>query len=310
MQIFAPYSTSMHEEDDPSPFDEMRRPSLFPVVSPDGRPNCKQLVIIQRDGSAVLRAMLEGPEPAHREQLICLHYLSHSAKHFIRENVSVRFVARDDPWDFEIEMSNGCSFNLEITAIADNERRFRTARYEERFAFWSRQESIPLRELRKLADQFPNEHTEQQISAHLGAGTKPGAWVPNPFRSDGPILFHSGMMPPARPLETLIREAIQRKLDKPHLGKPDTSIIVDNRTAMYDGPDFFTAAANLRSWLGSLPFPDVWIYTGYFSDDSGQEAEYSFMPFKTTGEKWNRLQELAEQNGLKDGERLIWSHSE
>jgi hypothetical protein len=37
---------------------------------------------------------------------------------------------------------------------------------------------------------------------------------------------------------------------------------------------------NYSDGLNDLPFREVWIYTGYYSDVTGNDAEYSFISIK------------------------------
>lgn len=45
----------------------------------------------------------------------------------------------------------------------------------------------------------------------------------------------------------------------------------------------------LYDYFYELPFKEVWLYTGYYSDISGNYAEYSFSPLKISDSKMEIL---------------------
>lgn len=90
------------------------------------------------------------------------------------------------------------------------------------------------------------------------------------------------MLLPDESLTQLIQSAIERKLKKAHPGKDATILLIDDRTSIFDLSDYRCAAEELEPMLTTVPFPEVWFYTGYRSDDDGKNAEFSFAPLKVT----------------------------
>ena len=58
----------------------------------------------------------------------------------------------------------------------------------------------------------------------------------------------------------------------------------------------------LEGYLEGVPFREVWFYAGYYSDNDGNNAEFSFSPLKVT-----RAQERVLQTMEVDSKgRHIW----
>ena len=77
-----------------------------------------------------------------------------------------------------------------------------------------------------------------------------------------------------------IQTAISKKVAKRHKGKESTIILLDNLTTHADPKHFFDAVKDLQDYLDEVPFPSIWLYTGYYSDDNGYNCEYSLVPIK------------------------------
>lgn len=86
---------------------QSRQSSFYPVSRLDNKNNYKRFSRIERDGSIVERVFLDVPDPSERERLICMHYLRHITRHFLKEDVGVNILTRDNPWDFSLELSTG-----------------------------------------------------------------------------------------------------------------------------------------------------------------------------------------------------------
>lgn len=272
----------------------------------DGRHNFKRVFRIEKDASVTERIFLNIPDPTHRELLICLHYLKHITRVFFDENVGVNILSRDAPWDFKLQLSTGRIFNLEITAVADGPQHFELNKREERLAKWGEASSIPLHQLEKLNFLFPNENIEKQIISHKTNGVTANALVDNPLQSTQTRIMLSNLFEPVDSLENQMKSAIKKKLEKNHSEKEQTVLIVDNRTSAFDVQDYFAAAKALESFIESTPFPEVWFYTGYCSDDDGNNAEFSFSPLKSAPDQLIILEKLVETGIIDENGRFLW----
>lgn len=283
-----------------------RQAAFFPTTDPSNKPNCKLFYRVERDGSVTKRAFLDVPNVYERERLIAMHYLRHMIKHFWKTDIALRELGRDDPWDFTMELSSGVSFNIEVTSVADSTAHFKINKSEERFAACLSHERIPLHELSWLAKSFTGSELSELVEAYYARGVQANEMVDNPLKRSESRIFLSSMSDPEESLEDQLRAVIEKKVKKRHGGKDRTVLIIDNRTSAYDVVDYVGAAKALRQYLASLPFPEVWFYTGYFSDHSGSHAEFSFSPLKVTDEQALVLESMANEAGVSDGDRVIW----
>ena len=265
---------------------------FFPIGPLHDKHNYKRYFYVQKDGSILERVHLEVSDQSHREHLICCHYLLHLARNFLKQGVGAKVVGRDAPWDFSLELNSGDAFFLEITSIADGQRLFEINKREERFSRWVGSEYIPLHELKKLAHFFPDGDLEKSARHHERQGRNPSALVPNLLLKGGTLLFLSNIPEPESTLSQLMQSAIEKKAAKPHDGKEKVVIIIDNRTGTFDVEDYRIAVRTLEGFLIDVPFREVWFYTGYYSDDDGNNAEFSFSPLKVTMAQEKVLQTL------------------
>lgn len=259
----------------------VRRSDFYPVGSLQDKQNYKRFLRIERDGSVRESVHLDVPDVTHREQLICWHYLRHLVHHFLGVDTGVNVLGRDCPWDFRLGLSTGHEFFLEVTSIADSQRHFEINKREERFTRWAGADLIPVHELRKLADLFPFGDLRGILTDDTET-RDPSELVPNPLRETRHRAFLSSMLQPDESLAQQLRAAIEKKANKAHAGKDSTVLVIDNRTSAFDFRDLRCAASDLEQVLNEIPFPEVWFYTGYCSDDDGNNAEFSFAPLKMT----------------------------
>lgn len=234
------------------------------------RRNVRTQFIIERDGSLRERVSLQVPSPAHREQLICLHYLRHYARCFLDEPLGVDVLGRDAPWDFDLALSTGDRFFVEITAIADSRLQFERDKREERMLLMSRRPTIRVRDLRKLARMFATTAGDAALALH--AATPANLEVDNPFHHDGQNLTLGSVVRPTRSLADQIVEAVDRKAAKKHDGNDRTVLLLDYRGNFPDREELKAAAADLEAYFCECPFPEVWFYVGYFSGRPWQQC--------------------------------------
>lgn len=261
---------------------KVKESSFHPVCKLDDKSNYKPYYKIERDGTIFERIFLDIPDVSIREYIICLHYLRYYVKVFLKEQVGVNIISRDDPWDFKIELSTGEKFNIEITSIAEDADLFEKFKREERLILKSVEEEIPFHELEKLNRLFPNSEITELISTHKENGVTKKDMVSNPYIDHNQNLFLSSRTYELEPLKNLIREAIDSKEKKKHTEKDETILIIDNRTLNYELSDLNLASESLSEFYYNSSFREVWFYTGYCSDLDGNNAEYSFAPLKVT----------------------------
>ena len=259
----------------------------FPGKPLSGKRNFKSTFRIAEDGSVTQRVRLQVDDKFVREEIICKHFLSYYVRWVVRDRVGVTFTSRDDPWDFGMVFSNGLDCFLEITAIAEAEQQFVERSREEKFAAVRHQQIIPVGLLRKLYRHWPSEDASALLATaeKLDNRTK----VLNPwFGQVGPI-WVSRVGNPELSLLELIRAAVLSKAVKRHAGKGRTILVIDNRTAFELG-DYHEASRRFDELSEISPFFEVYLYTGYYSDDDGSNAEWSFAPILVTTQTAERIQ--------------------
>jgi hypothetical protein len=285
---------------------KIKKSSFYPVSSLDGKNNFKEFKRIERDGSIIERVFLDISDPSKREEIICLHYLRHIGRHFYDESFGVNILSRDCPWDFKVELSLGHTFNLEITSIADMNEHFIINKREERFNQWKYEHEIPLHELDKLNRLFPNDTTKRIIDSLYASGKSENDMVKNPIKGCETNLFLSNMPETNESLKNIIENVIQKKEEKNHSEKETTVLVIDNRTSIFELSDFHVAARELSVYCESLPFPEIWFYTGYCSDNDGNNAEFSFAPIKVTNPQEVILEKMAGSGSVDTSGKVVW----
>jgi hypothetical protein len=283
-----------------------RKSSFYPIGSLEGKTNFKEYASIDRDGTITEKVFLNVLDPSEREMLICFHYMRHMVRNFYEEGVGVNILSRDCPWDFSLEFSTGETTNVEITSIADMREHFIINKSEERFLKWKSEEYIPLHELEKLNRMFPDASIKNAIESFKNSGLSDNSSIENPLYKNGKTIFISNMPERQVLLAAIVREAIEKKLQKPHSDKDKTILLIDNRTSIFEVSDYKEAVDELSEYCGSLPFPEVWFYTGYYSDNDGNNAEFSFAPLKATSKQWKILSELVTNNKTDESGKYVW----
>lgn len=300
MNIFQPLQKLLRKKK-PLPWNES---TFHPLKSLEGKNNYKRYFRIAQDGSAKERIFLNVPNISLREEIICKHYLQFLIRNFIREPVGGNFVSRDDPWDFGVELSNREIFNVEITSVADNKWLQEKMKREETFEALVTKEKIRLKELKKMYAWFDDEKLGPIIKNAEEQGLGLDELVENPFLNMNSRLYISDSKEEESSLTTIVLEAIERKNKKAHPEKEKTILIIDNRTSRFEMIDYQKAAEELEGELENIPFPEIYLYTGYYSNDDGSNAEYSFAPIKLPDDKRKLLQQRIDSRELipnKDG---------
>ena len=275
---------------------EIRKSSFYPICKMDDKHNYKPYNLIHKDGTIFERIFLEIPNPSLREYIICLHYFKHQVKAFSNEPIAINVISRDEPWDFKIETDKKKVFNIEITAIADNKFSFEKMKREERLLLKSNKKELPIHELIKLNSFFPTEKMTHHIEELLNKNYSKKDIVDNPYYGNYPNLFISESNVSENNLESLLEIAITKKEQKKHKEKDKTVLLIDNRTLAYEISDFFEAFKNLDELINNISFREIWLYTGYCSDNDGNNAEFSLAPIKITQTQSAKLAILTEKN--------------
>ena len=199
-------------------------------------------------------------------------------------------LSRDYPWDFQIGIKDATqgnivdAFYLEIVSIANDEWSHQNNTRENLFAKLKDSKAIPLSLLKKINVSFPDKSVTKQIEEFERAGLGKNDEVENPHYDQDVTIFVSTSRPIVRTLYDLILDAFNSKAQKDHEGKEHTILIIDNRASAYDIDDYRDAVKRLHSANPSCPFREVWFYNGYYSDNDGSNAEFSFSTLNVADE--------------------------
>lgn len=261
---------------------------LNPIEHLSNKNNYKKFSLIQKDGSIQNKVILSIPNIELREQIICDHYLRKHIFYFLNTSVEFRIKTRDNPWDFELELSNGENITIEITSIADQEDLFKKFKYEERLVQNSNKEEIELQEIIKLNYNFPDNIIQEKINEYKNQNVTKKNLITNPYFNKN-FVFLSNFEEKIQSFDIMLQDSINKKVEKKHKGKEDLILIIDNRTITFTLKDLIHHFETMDDYFNQLPFKEVWFYTGYYSDDDGNNAEYNLIPLKLSNRKLEKL---------------------
>lgn len=286
-----------------------KRAGFFPITEDfEDKHNFRRQFYIDRDGSVVETIFLNVWDKFHREEIISRHYCRYLSRFYFKpqlgEDPEFFVVGRDSPWDFEIILGGSRHFFLEITSISSPSF-FRVLGYENEADSKLSQNKIlgkdALRIERNFPGTFPTSFLEK-IAANKGTRKK---YFDNPCIKQGPRIFTSQLPSIEDNVAAVLKEAIEKKSNKRHTNKEATVLVVDNLTMTSEPDDFFKACKEIQDTLTSAPFEEIWVYTGYFSDDDGQNAEFAFFPLKAPEHIWEEMQNMLDSGTLSPNQHGI-----
>ncbi|MGB5033827.1 MAG: hypothetical protein WBO76_17020 [Saprospiraceae bacterium] len=272
--------------------------SFFPIHNLTKKMNYKEYLIVKRDGTILRRIFLNVFDPRLREQLIFIHYITRRTKFFADSPIGFNIISRDDPWDYKIELSTNENLNIEITSISDNHWNFEMLKSEERLGLQSNKNEIPFHELKKLNKLFPDQNVDSLIKDYEKQNIAKTAMVPNPFYEKSTLTL-GRIDYPKNKLSIIIDNVIIEKEKKKHSDKINSVLIIDNRTFTMEIDDFRNAFEELGNRFQESPFKEIWLYTGYYSANDGNEAEYNFIPLKISKVQEKKLLKMVNEIGNK-----------
>jgi hypothetical protein len=258
----------------------VRRDGFFPKVNLSKLHNTKSYIWIQPDGSSMHAVYFCPLEESLREELILQHYLSHAVRTLGDGPLGVNVLSRDQPWDFELELSNGTNITIEICSITDRDGFFTKLSAEELLERHSHYPEIRLGILKKIEGFFPSEEGTAFLDEKSKQGFRNSDDVENPYFPPSRRIYTSlSDLPPLDPLDE-IRIAIRKKQTKKHSGKNETVLLVDNRTSTASLTDFEILYPKLIPLLENVEFPEIWLYTGYGGGHKKSCSDFLLLPLK------------------------------
>lgn len=250
--------------------------SYYPVRNLDGKRNFKRYIRIERDGRAVERILLELPTKGQREKIILKHFLMFLEGDLKQQVAQYEIIDRDNPWDFTVRSSFDEEFHVEITSISDNDWSFEKLTREEEYKKLILHEKIPLRKLKKLDLWFGTKNSQNVVNNSSEKDISDDDIVINPFFKKPGVIFLSDTKKEIENLYKIVYAAIEKKVQKTHNEKEKTILIVDNRTIKFGTNDYFKMMNAFSKDKITYPFKEIFFYTGYYSDEDGNNSEFSF----------------------------------
>lgn len=252
--------------------------------------NFSRHVFIERDGSVHEVVRLNVLDDRAREDIIAFHFCQQYARIYYSdgdEQPQFYVVGRDSPWDLQYVLHDGSTFNLEICRIAD-QALLKAIKAENDCMLLLQKRILKGFEVNKIEKHFPGTLPKRVVSAaKTGSGKRRNYLVDTEI--EGPRLFLRAPMNPRIDLEEALVSAIQKKASKKHRDKDETILVLDNLTTHATPDDFFNALQSIKPQIDLTPFPSIWLYTGYYSDDDALNCEFSIIALKTEDETMEKL---------------------
>lgn len=239
-----------------------KKHSFYPPEQLSGKSNYCLNFRIEKDGSTTKRVFLEVVDDKTREEIISNHFLRLLAKDILKEDIGVDLISRDSPWDFQFRINKEEVFNVEIVSIADNEWEFKKYTQRERAKKWSCDKVSDQSYIDKMKSWFPYMPEDKLLNWDFSE-----------------TILVSNIDDPDINLEYKLKDAIDSKNSKIHSDKENTVLIIDNRT-WFTKDDFILAANSLEQYFDESVFRDIWLYTGYYSNDDGSNYSCDFLQLK------------------------------
>ncbi len=236
-------------------------------------------VFWEPDGSPTNVVRLNVLDDRRREDIIGFHFSQQYAKlHYEGQKEQPQFnvVGRDCPWDFEYVLHDETNFFVEICRVADKDL-LKAMKAENDVTALLQKTTLKGFEILKIEKHFPGTMPKELVdSVQTKADKRKNFMVDEQIET--PKMFIRPPMTPRGNLIDMIKTAIEKKVAKRHNDKDRTILLLDNLTTHEADPEhFFEARDALQKFLNEVPFPSIWLYTGYYSDDN---CEYSFVPIK------------------------------
>jgi len=253
--------------------------SFHPVKDFHTKKNYKEQYMIDEKGNIKRRVLLNIPDPRMREEIILKHYLKQYTRYFLKCHAGITILSRDDPWDFKIKINDGNPNNIEITSIADSEQIFRETKHEEIIEQIKDNPNISIRDLKNISKKISSDFKFPIIDVNA---YKDDDIIDNPLFQAPMKIWLSMCDYKFKNIDDIIWQAINKKINKKNDEKENTILIIDNRTIHCEINDIMSFVSQYCEALDKLPFMEIWLYTGYYSDYECNDCEFDIIPMKLT----------------------------
>lgn len=258
--------------------------------------NFKEHHFIEQDGTLIKLIRLFA-EQELREEIIMRQIVGRLVASGNMQGNGKFEVLREDNknnhWDFRIKPETGDQFNMEITEFTDS-KKYRQIDEEKEL------------ELKKLfsAKRAPFVKIKKAIEYYdikdINIPDKPSGGlkeeIDNPLFEKGEQYLFTSFSGEMNNNLASVKDAIQKKIDKPHADKENTILVLDNRSVYFNFYHYEKILDWIRNEKPDIPFKEVLIYTGYYSDESGRDSEFNMMSLMLNEEMTQNFASLQERS--------------
>ena len=259
--------------------------------------NCKIWYWIGRDGKTKEKVMLSFRDGKKREEIIAYHFRCFY-KGAYGFDLPSKLIERDSPHDFTFSSNSGEKLFLEIVAVSDADSGFKKQSNQIKLdkildsVGFSTIAILPHntnnKELKEAVQKLNSTPIIQNINDELSK------LYEELFISKKPVIRRINDKARQRltltdgenpPLEKIIHNAIKYKENKKYPKAQGMVLIVDEQLIQYSVKDFEKACVNLLTKFGKYTFKEIFVYSGRYSNNDGNEASFSFYPIKALRDK-------------------------
>jgi len=255
------------------PFSFAHHP-LNPEAPLHDKLNFKKHLFIERDGSIIQSVRLSA-EQNLREEIILNHVVGQlSSIGYINKQQEFEITSRDAPWDFNIKTKCGREFNIEITEFTDS-KNYRQMNEEKELEFRKlfSAKRAPYIKIKKAVEYLSMEDINLP---EISKGDNK-TLIENPlFGKEEPRFFISISGEMKKNIEAF-KYAILKKTQKKHGDKDNTILVLDNRSIYFNSAHYEEILEWAHDNKPNIPFKEIFVYTGYYSNDDGRYSEFSIM---------------------------------
>ena len=258
--------------------------------------NYRKWVTIERDGTTKEKLILSLQDKRRREEIIAYHF-----QKFYKDAYGIMLpsllIGRDNPHDFTFGNAVGLELHLEIISASDTSKGFCKHSHHAKLEELLKDEplsvvaAIPWNAGKKDIEMavkdmknYPpiNDFINGPIDV-LNQRVTEQKPVIRRFANDKKrrIFLTDGVN---EPIVKIINIAIRNKEVMPYKYINDMTLIIDDQLIMYGRDDIARAWLDLVFANKKSPFKEIFLYSGYYANEDGNNAEFTIWPIKCAHE--------------------------
>lgn len=254
--------------------------------------NYRRWLTIERDGTSKEKLILSLQDKRRREEIIAYHF-----QKFYQDAYSVTLpssvIERDNPHDFTFANVNNQKLYLEIVSVGDTSEGFRKHSHHAKLEELLKDEplsiiaAIPWNSRKK---DIETAVEDMKIRPPINDFVNGPVGVFNErLTAQKPIIRRFAATQKKRifltdgvndPIVKIINASIKNKEAMPYKNIDDMTLIVDDQLIMYDRKDIARAQIDLVFANKKSSFKEIFLYSGYYTNEDGNNAEFTIWPIK------------------------------